>query len=94
MDQFRRTEPVTETITIERCPLCPKSHTYDLIVQRSLSSYFSAPPPRSYTRLFGCPTVGGTFQLTITVSGYYVDAGSPTLSPPKQPGSPSTAPAR
>jgi hypothetical protein len=68
-----RVDEEVPTLTIEKCPLCGEPHEYDFTVQESGIMYATAPPPRSFTRLFTCPTKGGTFQSTITTSGYVED---------------------
>jgi predicted RNA-binding Zn-ribbon protein involved in translation (DUF1610 family) len=74
----RDTEPDEIEITFERCPNCGGRHVYDLAVERSTSRFYDAPQPRSYVRIFSCPK-GGTFQSEITISGYYEEAGDPSL---------------
>jgi hypothetical protein len=76
-------EPGPLTITIQRCPLCGHAHEYDVEVKTSGMMYFEMPPGRQYTRLFTCPDRGGTFQSTITTSGYIDDV---TVTGPHQAG--------
>jgi hypothetical protein len=63
-----------ETITIQKCPLCGKSHTYELDVNRSvimkMMTPYSEPEPERYvrfTRLFICPGKNETYQTTISL---------------------------
>jgi hypothetical protein len=66
-----RGEPAT--IPIEACPLCGKAHVYDVDVEYSKMSYMTAPPARTFTRFFSCPTTGQMFEAPITVSGSVLD---------------------
>jgi hypothetical protein len=45
-------------------------------------SYFRQPLPRTYTRLFTCPTTGSTFQAPITVRGGVRVVDAPSSEPP------------
>jgi hypothetical protein len=63
-----------ETLKIENCPICSKSHIYGLKVQRAyvtklLTQYDmrERPVAKSYTRYFICPTKQEKFQATITL---------------------------
>ena len=59
------------TISIDRCPLCEKKHSFPLQVQHSTASFARKPLPHTYTRLFTCPTTGQTFQAPVTIEGGY-----------------------
>ena len=63
-----------ETITINECPYCKKSHSYDLDVERSTIMKFLSPSdrpepmlPRQFERLFYCPTQKDMFQAKLTL---------------------------
>lgn len=63
-----------EVIIIEKCPLCNSSHTYNLLVERSVVvqmvfqvSIFSKKNPYKVTRIFTCPSNGNQFQGDITL---------------------------
>lgn len=80
MPWFRRrqqlaneSETVTQSVTIPRCPLCGKEHSYEVAVKRSTFEYVTKPVPRQYDRLFTCPTTGNTFEAQITVVGTLVE---------------------
>jgi hypothetical protein len=68
MFQRPRDDSTRQEISVE-CPLCNKTHAYDAQVTESGVMYYTAPPPRAFTRLFTCPTTGGTFQAEIVMSG-------------------------
>jgi hypothetical protein len=63
-----------ETITIAKCPLCQKTHTYSLEVERSyvMKNITMNMPPSpirtvTYTRLFNCPIKNENFQANIVL---------------------------
>ena len=63
-----------ETFTIQKCPLCEKSHTYELEVERSyiikMLTINSKPEPQYYvrfTRLFNCPDKNDNYQATLSL---------------------------
>ena len=72
-----------DTITIGQCPLCKKSHTYELEILRSVVVYnFLSvrdyePKKKSFTRLFSCPETKDDFQASFVVIEYF---GSPIES--------------
>jgi hypothetical protein len=54
------------------CPLCEKTHSYRLTVERSVAfGLMTADAPatrtRSFVRLFTCPVKGTQFQATLTL---------------------------
>ena len=60
-----------EMIEIQECPLCKKTHTYRLKVERSvviknmmMSGLNERPGREEFTRLFVCPVKGQEFQAT------------------------------
>ncbi|HWP32591.1 MAG TPA: hypothetical protein VNL97_02475 [Solirubrobacterales bacterium] len=60
-----------EEITV-LCPICNRTHTYPIDVDRSLIMYFEAPrdttpKERSFTKLFICLKTGEDFQGTVTL---------------------------
>lgn len=56
-----------QTITISECPLCHRSHTYSLRVQRSTVEGFrpEAEHTRRFRRLFHCPKKDDDYYATI-----------------------------
>ncbi len=63
-----------ETLSIDRCPLCGRSHTYDLAVERSaimkmmVGSYEEEKVSyKRFKRLFTCPTRNEEFEAIITL---------------------------
>jgi len=58
-----------EELTIDYCPICRKSHTYKLEVNRSLfmkmitaTEIHEKPKARRFTRLFNCPETSRRFE--------------------------------
>jgi hypothetical protein len=62
-------EKTIESITISECPVCGKSHQYDLTVIRSSYLYGAvdenAPVEKRLRRLFTCAKKGNDFEATI-----------------------------
>ena len=63
-----------EYITIKKCPLCEKSHTYELDVKRSyiikMAIFDDQPDFGSlyrFTRLFNCPNKNENFQAKVAL---------------------------
>lgn len=63
---------MNETLTIERCPLCKESHTYDLEIVRDEGVGLGATVPELH-RTFTCPVKGVEFKATITRSNIGVE---------------------
>jgi len=55
-----------------KCPLCSKSHTYNLEISRTIIRYFCGTYgpwyDKEFTRLFSCPVKGEKFQATFILS--------------------------
>lgn len=60
-------------ITIDNCPICSKSHTYDVSIRKtSLMTFTKTEDERGIqkvpvTRLFSCPDKEGNFEITFLV---------------------------
>lgn len=63
-----------ETITINQCPLCGRSHTYNLEVEHSFvikmlmaNETRERPKPVKITRIFYCPVKNSEYQGRLTM---------------------------
>jgi hypothetical protein len=61
-------ESVLQTIQVD-CPLCGKSHIYNLIIHRVkvLSMYEKKDNAKVFTRLFICPSKKEIFETRLTL---------------------------
>ena len=67
---------MSETVTIEMCPLCKGSHTYRLRVERTLpvkGKEQEKPKKRMFGKVLICPVKGKKFPGALTL---YETAGS------------------
>ncbi len=67
---------MSETVTIENCPLCRGSHTYRLKVERTLpvkGNENEKPKQRMFDKVLLCPVKGKKFPGALTL---YETAGS------------------